>query len=83
VTATGHVAGTIQNVLNAQIDFVAQTFTGNLDAVRQRRECAVRPTAATVLGNVLIEGMRQVADAVNVTPIERGWQVFCLNVRVR
>jgi hypothetical protein len=70
MTASGNISGTIQNVLNRQVDFVPQSLTGNLDAVRQRRKRAVRPTASTVLGNVLIEGMRQITDTVNVTPID-------------
>jgi hypothetical protein len=32
---------------------------------------------------VLIQGVRQIADTVNVTPVERGWQVLRLNIRVR
>jgi hypothetical protein len=70
VTAAGHVSRTIQNVLDRQVDLVTQSPASNLDAVSQRRKSTVRPTAAAILRNVLIQGVRQITDTVNVTPIK-------------
>lgn len=83
VTRSSHFTGAIQNVLHRQIDFIAQSLSRNLDAVSESGQRAVSPTATTVLGNVLIERVRQVADSVNVAPSKGSRQVVRLDVFVR
>jgi hypothetical protein len=64
-------AATIQDILNRQVDIVALTETGNLDAVSETAKRAVRPAGPAVLGNVLVERVRQKGDPVHVAPGKR------------
>jgi hypothetical protein len=82
IAATSDFRTTIENVLNAQINVVALTQTSNLDAIRETGQGSVRPATSTVLGNVLIEGMGQVAHAIHVAPVKVVRQVFGAKIRV-
>jgi len=57
MTRTSRALATIENVLNREIDLVANQLSGggcrNLQAVAQRRERTVGPARATVDWNVL------------------------------
>jgi len=57
MTRTSRALATIENVLNREIDLVANQLSGggggNLKAVAQRRECTMGPARATVDRNVL------------------------------
>jgi hypothetical protein len=82
VTRSGCFGTAIENVLNAQINIVALTQTSNLDAIGETGQGSVRPAAAAVLGNVLIERMGQVAHAIDVAPVKVVRQVVGAEVRV-
>ena len=49
MTTTSSGRCTVQDVLDAQVDFVSGCITSNFDAITQRREGPVRPAASTVL----------------------------------
>jgi hypothetical protein len=55
----------------------------NLDAVSESRKSTVRPTASTILWNVLIETVREVAHAVNVAPAKGVRQILRLDILIR
>jgi hypothetical protein len=80
VAASGIAA--IKNVLNRQVNVVTLTESSNLDAVRQGRHGSVSPTATAVLGNVLVERVREIANAIHVAPVEGIRQGFGAKVCV-
>jgi len=49
---TCHIAGAVQNVLNAEVDLHALCLPGDLDAVRERRQGAMSPTRSAVLQTI-------------------------------
>ena len=59
----------IQDVLDAQVDFVAGGISSNLDAISKRGQGSVRPATSAVLGDVLVQGMSSVTLSINVTPV--------------
>jgi hypothetical protein len=70
-------------VLHRQVDLIAQSLASNLDAVSESRKSTVRPTASTILWNVLIETVREVAHAVNVAPAKGVRQILRLDILIR
>ena len=83
MTATRFFGTAVQNKRNRQVNVIARTETSNLDAVRQGTEGAVSPATATILGDMLIERVCQVRDAIDVRPGKGVGQVPGVNVRVR
>ena len=77
VARSGRLDATIQNELNAQINVVALTETSNLDAIGKARQGTVRPTAATILWQVLIQTVRQITHAIDVGPRKVVGQLAC------
>ena len=55
MAAPGHAATAIENVLDGQIDFIARGIPSYFDAICQGTEGPMRPAAAAVLREVLIE----------------------------
>mmetsp|Transcript_8001 Transcript_8001/g.17565 ORF Transcript_8001/g.17565 Transcript_8001/m.17565 type:complete len:330 (-) Transcript_8001:200-1189(-) len=77
----GANVGTVEDVLDRQLDVNALAATRNLDAVGKRRDGAMRPARAAILRNVLIQRWRAVVDAVLVAPGEV-IRVGCLSLEV-
>mmetsp|Transcript_4977 Transcript_4977/g.11553 ORF Transcript_4977/g.11553 Transcript_4977/m.11553 type:complete len:407 (+) Transcript_4977:157-1377(+) len=73
----------VQNKLDAQVDVVPLGLAGDLDPVSQARQGSVGPATPAVLGNVLVQGLGQVANAVDVGPVEGLGEVARFDVRVR
>jgi hypothetical protein len=78
---------TVQYVLNTEIDIVSLSLASNLDTIRETGQGSVRPATSAILRNVLIETVRQVADAVHVAPVKVVRQVVgsqvCVGKRTR
>lgn len=72
MTASSHTVSTVENILHRQVNLVTKALPRNLDAISERRQGTVRPAASTVLRNVLVETLGQVARAVNVAPRKGG-----------
>lgn len=83
VTATRHFRPAVQDKLNREVNIVALTFAGNLDTISKRGERSVSPTTSAILRNVLVQRMRQVADAIHIRPGKRVGQTTGTKVRVR
>ncbi len=83
VATSSRVSCTVQNVLNAQVDFVSGGIAGDLDAVSQGRECPVGPATSAILWNVLVQGMSRVALSINVTPVPVVLLLSKVRIRIR
>lgn len=79
---SSNVPTAIQYVLNRKVDFIALSLASNLDAIGQSTQRTVGPTGTAILWNVLIETVRQVRDAVNVSPRKDIGKILFANVRV-
>jgi len=71
--ATAHVSA-IQDVLHRQVNLNAFALLSNFDAVTEGRHTAMCPARATILRNVLVQGLGAIALAVDVAPIVAGWE---------
>ena len=67
----------------ANFDVVALGITSNLDAISERGQGSVGPATSAILGNMLVERLRQVALSINVTPVEGVGELVGTDVGVR
>ena len=73
----------VEDVLHSEVDVDALRLACDLDAVTKGRRSTVCPARPTVLRDVLVQVLCQVAHTVHVTPGEVRRQVCGLHVRVR
>lgn len=62
---------------------IPQTNPTHLDAIGKAAECAVRPTRATILRQMLVEGMGQIRNSIHIAPMEIVRQMRRCQIRVR
>ena len=67
----------VQDVLHRQVDVDALGFARDLDAVAECGDRSVGPAASAVLRHMLIPVLGGVADAIDVSPVERLGELFC------
>jgi hypothetical protein len=82
IATSCHLVSAVENKLNGKVDVIALAFARNLDAVAQGAERTMSPATSTVLGNVLVETVSQIRDAVDIGPRERVGEVLTSNVGV-
>ena len=70
----------VEDVLHSEVDVDALRLACDLDAVAQGRHRRVGPARPTVLRDVLVQVLRQVAGSVHVTPCEVGGEVLGAHV---
>ena len=70
VAGTSLVGAAIEDELDAEVDVEALAAPRDLDPVREAGDGPVRPAAATVVRDVLVELLGQVALAIDVVPRE-------------
>ena len=80
VARPGDLGSAVKNVLDREVNVVALGVAGDLDAVRQAAQGSVGPTRTTILGQVLVERVRQIGYAINVSPGEGIGEGLVLNV---
>mmetsp|Transcript_14570 Transcript_14570/g.33663 ORF Transcript_14570/g.33663 Transcript_14570/m.33663 type:complete len:204 (+) Transcript_14570:501-1112(+) len=83
VARTRHFGPAIQYELDAEINVVpTAALAGNLDPIRQGTQCAVGPAGATVLRQMLIQGVRQITHTIHVAPRKVVGKGRCFNIRM-
>jgi hypothetical protein len=83
VTTSCHFRSAVQDVLNREVNVVALTLASNLDTISERRKRSMSPAASTILRNVLVQRMCQVADTVDICPGKRVGHIIGAQIRVR
>jgi len=87
VATTGNLGGTVENVLDGQVDVGSYSTASDLDTIGKRGEGTVSPTTSTVLRDVLIKssgdqtgwGSGSVAEDCRPVPVDRdniGGEIF-------
>jgi hypothetical protein len=79
----GSRVAAVQDVLHGQVDVDARALAGDLDAVAEGTDGAMRPAGAAVLRNVLVERLGDEALAILVGPGEGVREVLGLDVVLR
>ena len=80
---SGHFRTAVQDELNAEVDVVTLGITSNLDAISERGQGSVGPATSTVLRNVLVQTLGQVALSIDVAPVEGVGEFVGSDVGVR
>jgi len=70
----------VEDVLHREVDIDPASLAGDLDTVAERRDRAVGPARTAVLGDVLVQALGAVVDAIVVTPGEVSREVLGGNV---
>jgi Tfp pilus assembly pilus retraction ATPase PilT len=70
-------------VLDAEVDIGAGSVARNLDTIGERRQRTVRPAAAAILRNVLVQRLGDERAIVDIRPAEGIRQRRRVDVRVR
>jgi hypothetical protein len=83
MTASSVFGPAVEDELDRQVHVISLGVPCDLDPVSEGGECPVCPTTATVLRDVLIEGLGQVTHPVHVAPREGIGQVLHVDVGVR
>lgn len=69
MTRTRDVSRAVQNVLNRQVDIIPGAIAIDFYPIGERRERRVGPARSAILGNVLVQLMRQAALPFDVVPV--------------
>lgn len=62
--------GTVENVLDGEVNVNSFSSTGNLDTISECRDCTMCPAGATILGKMLIPTHSAVVNTVLIAPVE-------------
>jgi hypothetical protein len=87
MAGTSGLGSTIEDKLDREVDVLSLVSSIldslDLDPVAQDTDGRLRPARATVLGNMLVQGLSDIGSVVHVGPIPLLRKVVCRGVSVR
>jgi len=83
IARSGNFSATVENELNRKVNVGTFGVACNLDSICQGAQGPMCPTRATILRQVLVEGMGQIRNSVHVSPSKGVRQRSSGNVGMR